>query len=253
MSLENIVVKPRNPLKEFGKGLVTGAAVAADPLGTFYSGVDYLVHGAGPSDRERALPTVVNKAYQAMYPDFQEPLKMASGYIPRAIGMGVGGAALIVGAYALGGPVGLGALLLGTAAISTIGAGAKTIKNYFQGERIGDTYQKSSIYDGLKYGLNRTLLWDVWNVGQVGEAALTGRGMDTSNFESTAKDSSGAMRRNARGVVGMVGGAVAGVALTIASLGLIPLGYTLYNANRAAKREKKKAKKPRHIRKAAYA
>lgn len=220
-------------LANTGRGFVTGLADMADPIGYVIGKADYFVSGAGPAERERALPTFSNFMRQAMYKEPDKDVGFRDGYVPRVVGNFLGFAAGLYGyaaLYAYGGPV----LALAIPAILGIyGAGGAILRygvELIEGERRGSsrhyTFEKAGILDGFKLGYHElthlTLMKDIHSL----EGDLSGRGLGTSHVYSSISTAAKPMRRNFGAVAGFVGGVVVGAAVNVLTLGIVPLYKT---------------------------
>lgn len=238
-------------VKNSGKGFVVGAGRIIDPIGGALSNVDYWVSGAGPSNRERALPTVTNQIYQNIYSKPEENLGFWRGYVPRflgevtgTIGTGVG----LLGIYATFGPVAAFTLPVAFGIYDTLASGARYVHDFIFGERVKGKHEKASFKDGFRYGYHESTHLSLMRLFHEIEEDLTGRGLDTSHVRSSIMGSANAMRRNFSAILGSFMGVATGLGVSILSLGIVPFYKSTRDALRTIKKSKKtKIHKPSFV------
>jgi hypothetical protein len=212
------------------KGLQVGLFQVADLVGTLISETDFWISGAGPSSK-RALPTISNYAYQLAYNDQDEKLP-ARVYISRAIGQTASIGSVGYGLYSLALTNPLVALAVPAffGAYSLAGTAIKYISNFIKGENVNGKRQKSSFYDGFKFGYHQSTNFLQWP--HAIESFLTGRGLDNSHIQSTTMQSANRMRRNFKSTLGLFIGAIVGEIANIASFLIIPTYKTIRDLRR---------------------
>jgi len=228
--LENIVLNT-------GKGFITGAVNLLDPIGSIASDVDYWVSGVGPCDK-RSLPTFFNDVYKKLYKKPNEKVDFASGYVPRFLGYLAGGIGAAIGLgelYLAGGLFAALAIPAGLGIYSGIGAVGKYIKDMVKGESVGEIpgekagegpreiYEKSTFYNGFKLGYHETSHLDLFRSLFVLEKDMSGRNLGNSHIYSSMNESAVKMRRNFSSVAGFVAGSLVGAAVSIYTLGIVPI------------------------------
>ena len=215
-------------VSNLNKGIVTGVATIADPLGTLVSGIDYYLTGVGASDKDRALPVFYNHTCQKFYDEPDKNVSIMRGYFPRITGNIIGGTAAVFGELALYSAGGLAAALA-VPGFFAIYCGVGTIQRYakdlFRGEKISGGFEKAHFETGFSLGYHEAtnplmlLAHDL-------ETTFTGRNIGKSHVHSTMKKSASVMRRNIGSIIGYGVGAVVGLAVDVLTLGIAPV----YNA-----------------------
>jgi len=207
------------------RGFLTGAVTVLDPIGSIASDLDYWISGVGPCDK-RSLPTFFNKAYQKIYKKPEEKVDFTSGYVPRFFGYLAGGIGAAIGLgelYLYGGLFAALAIPVGLGIYSGIGAIGTYLYDIFKGEKVGETHEKSTFYNGFKLGYHETshmsLFRGLFNL----EKDLSGRNLGNSHIYSSMNDSAGKMRRNFTSLAGFAVGSVVGAAASFYSFGIVPL------------------------------
>ncbi len=221
-------------LYNLGRGTVGGASAFVDPVGALISGVDYTYAGIGPADKARGNDTVYNEINKHVFSDYSENQDFAKSYIPRFAGTLLGSAAAYgTGAllWASSGPAAALFIPAVTGIYSLITGGIRYAKDWVNGEKIGDNYEKGSFYDGFKFGWHQNTNF-LSTLVQPWESQLTMRGYDNSHFRgcSTTAAAKGA-RRNFRSMAGSFVGGIVGTAATVATLPLFG-GIALYKTIR---------------------
>lgn len=237
-NLESVIQGIGKGALNLGRGFLVGAANAIDPVGNLISGVDYQMTGVGPSD-PRALRTIHNAVAGAVY-NPEEEVKIASGYIPRAVGTVAGVGAVGFGLYSLYSAFGFAA----AAAIPFV-AGIYSsyvslrdyIRDFRKGEKIGGKQEKAKFYDGFKLGWHfNTHLY--MNLLHGIESGYTGRSMYRSRLASSIKESSKYTRRNFASVAGNIVGSLAGGIVSVITLGIFPLYQSVRDSVRTVEARK---------------
>lgn len=229
----------------FGKGTIVGLAeVAVDPVGAVLGYFDNKTTGVGPANRERALPTFSNYVIGKMYGDPDNKLDISKGYFPRWAGKFVGsiaGAAGLGALYFFEGLAAAVAIPVAFGAYSLARGVARYVGNARKGEKIGDRREKATFEDGFKLGYRDAT--NLFYVGHIFENAATGRGLDKSHIKSYINEGAQKVRRTPSAVIGTLSGLVVGYATSIATLGVLPLCYTIRDAFRIHKKHKQEKAK----------
>ena len=214
-------------LKNTGKGLVTGGATIIDPVGALIADADYHLNGIGPADSQRNSNTLYNNIYEKIYSDFNESQELSSGYLPRGVGNILGKVGLVGLGYALWtcvNPFAALALPIATGVYSLFKAGSK---NSVKGEKINNTYQKGSFFNGFRFGWHTRTSFLAETLQPI-EATLTGRGYDSSKIRgSMATHAANGARRNLRSMLGSFLGKITGDVANIVTLGILPVYKTI--------------------------
>ncbi|MBT4376598.1 hypothetical protein HOD29_04455 [archaeon] len=214
-------------LGNVGKGFVTGLVKPLDPVGTAFSGGDKYNTGVGYSDKKRALKTIHNHAYQAVYNKPEEKLSFGKDYVPRiggkVLGAGAGVAGLF-GLYVVGGPLAALAIPVVTGIYSGINSIGKYVQDIFskKGEKIGDTYEKASFKDGFNFGWEKSSHLYMNGIYDL-EGEFSGRGFANSRLETSIKKVADKPRRNFTSLLGNLVGNIVGVTASVLTLGILPL------------------------------
>jgi|GEM_PF-5482857 len=231
-------------LEQLVRGAGVGAVNVADPIGAVINHTDRWISGAGPSDRERAISTVSAAAYQQFFLESEEALSFWSAYVPRFGGKLIGGFGAAAGLYGAGvataaltgAPVWVGATAI-PGMLGIYGAAralGRYVHDYVKGERIGGSLQKSSFWQGIKYGYHQATHLPAMLRFHDLESGLTGRGFDTSHTETSIAGSGYSVRRNFRTLLGSLVGATWGALVSVATLGIVPLYKSIRDWGRSA-------------------
>ena len=227
----------------FGKGFLSGAITIADPLGAIISDADYYITGVGPCDKERSLPTAYNKAYQRIYKKTNDKIGFSHGYVPRFLGSVTGGlvsATCLAGLYYTGGLLFALAIPVATGIYSGIGSFIKYADNMLRGEKIKDKQEKAGFFTGLSLGYHEYTHLSLFRRTHLLESGLSGRNLGESHLYSSIRESAKTMRRNFGAVAGYFTGAIIGGAISLLTLGLVPiyksLRDTYYNVTEVPKK-----------------
>tara|TARA_Y100000310_G_C20431425_1_gene691646 strand:- start:46 stop:627 length:582 start_codon:yes stop_codon:yes gene_type:complete len=174
-----------------------------------------------------------------MYENPDEEVDFLEGYAPRFGGF-VAGAGLsslaLAGVNSAFGP--LAAISIpATLGIYSAGAGIyRYVRDFIKGEEIEGQEQKGSFGDGFRFGYHQESAFPMAIVHEL-ETSLTGRGMDQSHLDSCIRGSANAARRNFKSTMGNLTGIVAGLGLSVLTLGIVPIYKTIRDGIRSFKRE----------------
>lgn len=228
-----------------GKGLLSGLAVAVDPIGYVISSADRVLSGVGLCDKN-ALPVAYNEIYQKIYKEPDKNIDSFNDYASRLVGnvLGVGaGVGAIVAASAVSPILGLAVPAI-AGLYSLIKGGGKWIYGLVKGEEVnnnsdnGDgrkrakgitirtdgkkSHETASFTNGFNYGYHLNTHWGM-DIFHELESDLTGRGYRTSHIKSSINDSARNVRRNFASVAGSAIGGLWGLFCSVATLGILPL------------------------------
>jgi hypothetical protein len=220
-----------------GRGACIGLTNVLDPVGMYLSGIDYSLTGIGYSD-DRALETVHNKVYKAVYNKPEDKVDFGTGYAPRYVGNVLGRGLAVLGTYGLYksfGWVAAATIPFFTGLYSAFNSIKKYVSDFGKGEKINNKYEKASFYDGFKYGWHTGTHLFVNDFHAI-ETSLTGRGVNQSRLVSSMKDSSMNMRRNFSSVAGRVVGGIVGGVASLLTLGILPLYKSLRDTVKTLKK-----------------
>ena len=211
-------------VENFSKGICTGSIKVLDPVGNVFSNVDYSLTGVGYSD-ERALKTVHNTIYKGVYDKPEEKLSFGKDYVPRFFGNTIGTGVVVLGLcglYESFGWIGAATIPFFTGVYSAFNSVKKYISDFKKGENIDGEYQKTSFYEGFKYGWHSGTHLFIDDLHYL-ETNYTGRSINKSRMFSSMKESSKNARRNFSSVAGTVVGGITGGIASLLTLGILPL------------------------------
>jgi len=233
--------KLEDTLLNSGKGFASGLTAMADPVGATIAGVDYGFAGIGPADKARNNDTFYNHIHERLYSDHASSQDLKTSYVPRAVGNilgSVGGAAIGYALWTGVSPVAALAVPALTGLYGLVRGGIKYAKNFLEGEKVGENFEKGSFFDGFKFGWHAQTSY-LASVMQPWESLLSGRGYDTSKVEgSTSTHAAKGARRNFSSMAGSFFGRVVGEAVNVATLLITPLYKTVRDGIRSVEGKK---------------